>query len=237
MANKIIKKISQVNQIFIFLGFCVLSLIFGIRLISDLLEPPYEAPKVEIVQGNAEISQTPENGYKLTHVAMIQDIHVLRMTSDKVIMQNKINDSDSFNMFSGVGGETTTVNLLLVDSNNSSYKLFDQDTFIQDFKLVNTADDQRYIDHYDEIFLNSKNIYSVINTDTNQDGFLSDEDQRNLYISDYNGLNLQLVLKNINRYQMIKDDLVLVKQRIKGKDILHTYDLSSFELKQLNTAL
>ena len=75
--------------------------------------------------------------------------------------------------------------------------------------------------------------YKIIKDDTNNDNVLSESDNINLYISDYDVNNLFLVDTNIKSYEIINNDKILIQKKIKGNDIFLVYNINNKTITEL----
>ncbi|WP_223788101.1 hypothetical protein [Marinicella meishanensis] len=238
-----IDKIIKANHIMFFLASCVLLVMLGFQLKKELFWDSYEAPKVEITQTHDDPKQPTDIEYQLTHVAMIQDLHVFALNATQIVRQDQDDHINHLNMFSGASGSSpATVNLLFVAPENQSRKLFEQDVFIDEYLLVTQDEKQQFLasrhGHRSAYgFLLSKHVYQIVKADTNQDGFLSDADQKDLFISNLDGRNLKPITDNIHSFEVINDNLLLIKHHNNGQTTYSTYDLTTDRLKPFDIQL
>ncbi|MDH5434523.1 MAG: hypothetical protein OEY19_11310, partial [Gammaproteobacteria bacterium] len=81
------------------------------------------------------------------------------------------------------------------------------------------------------------NRYSIVSSDTDKDGFLSNEDERDLYISDYDGANLIKVMENVSNYRVIRDNTLLITQTEGKEKEYYIYSLNDEKPKKMDTAI
>jgi hypothetical protein len=99
--------------------------------------------------------------------------------------------------------EPGTVNLYFHDLNlNEEYYLFEENKFIY---KVNFPAKKEYSEEPFEYF-----IFVVIEKDTNQNGFLDNNDNKNLYISDYTGKNVEMITENMYDYGFTSNSEILI---------------------------
>ena len=83
----------------------------------------------------------------------------------------------------------------------------------------------------------SKNIYSVVQNDTNKDGFLNSEDKKELFVSEYDGSGLKSIMDNIEGYQLISNNTALIYTKAESETLYYIFDVLSGELVKLDTRL
>ena len=73
--------------------------------------------------------------------------------------------------------------------------------------------------------------------DTNKDGFLNQDDNKEFLVSEYDGTKLKSVMDNIAGYQVISNDLVLLNAATDSDMFYYTFNVLSGELLKLDTNL
>jgi hypothetical protein len=68
-------------------------------------------------------------------------------------------------------------------------------------------------------------------------GFLNQYDKKELLVSEYDGSKLTSVMENIEGYQIINNNLVLVYTATEDDTIYYTFNVLSGELLKLDTNL
>ena len=86
-------------------------------------------------------------------------------------------------------------------------------------------------------FKTNKHLFSIIVNDDNQDKVLDKKDKINLLASDHNGANLITIARDINGFEIVDDNLLLITQRKEDKTIILIYDLETGASNTLNTNL
>lgn len=173
-------------------------------------------------------------------VCKIKDVLIFYLRSDIIDRRGALGFSDfqisgleqggvySSSLF---GSRLSAVNVLFVNISGDSYKLFESDRFISRMEIYSPLQNKDSIYPYSL----EKNLYSVADKDSNSDGFLSEDDQQNLYSSDYNGTNLKLILEDISGYRIIDDNEVLIFCDTGDTEVFYLYKAESEELVKLNT--
>lgn len=237
MKKGIIDTIIKANHVFFFIASCIFIVIAAMTLIKEFNDYSYEPPQVKVVKPNTDNGSANKINYSLKYVTLLKDTHIFKIKSNKIKVSNEYQESDEMlSMFNGGSSYSeSTINFLFVDQENNSTKLFPNDFFLQKYQLSDFEYKSQYISEYGDQFFISKNIYILVTADTNKDGFLSDDDVKNLYFSDYNGKNSKLIIKNIEDYQVIANDLLMIKQIIDEEQLFTTFNLKTYELKKLET--
>jgi hypothetical protein len=229
MINKFFNIISKINQLFFFLvllGFTI----FVIKPILPFLTNKSE-PAVKI-EANVEKTEqsTPkleENVYSKIFHDKIKDVYIFKVTAkiSSNSTDHKKKDRRSSASYSRGYNNSKIVNILFVKEQGESHKLLDKNRLI-----LATTYTQDGKDDTSGHFILDKNLYSIVETDSNQDGFLTAEDEKNLYISDYNGTNMHLIMKNFINYSLTDDNEILIA---KDNDEYTIYNTKSRKISQL----
>lgn len=231
--KKLLAFISTTNQFLIFLAVLLFIVVAGKDLFRGFFEPSYQEPQVKIIEDAGEAKEEVQIKYETKFNMKLLDVYVFNLSSDAIKMKSGSNmDDTTLNMFSaGARKIFQKVNLLFVPKSGSSYLLMKDDGYI-----IKTSfyDDSKEKHRYKKKL--SKNLYLVISKDENSDGFLnSDDDAADLYVSDYNGKNLKLILKGVENYELMQDNFIMIEAREKSGVTFYTYDLLTKELLKLDT--
>lgn len=231
--KKILTFVSTANQFLIFLAVVIFIVVAGKDLFRGVFESSYEEPQIKIIKNTGEAKDEVKIKYNTKFNMKLLDVYVFNISSDAIKMKSGPELGDStMNMFSGGSRNVyQKVNLLFVPESGSSYLLMKDNAYI-----VKTSfyDDSKDKDRYRRNL--SKNLYLIISKDKNEDGFLkSDDDTADLYVSDYNGKNLNVVLKGVYDYKVIQDNLIMIEVREKPGVTFYTYDVITKKLVKLDT--
>ena len=102
--------------------------------------------------------------------------------------------------------------------------LFEQDVRINQYELSRDEEKTPYDRHS---FLLERNIYLVTTSDTNKDGFLNYEDAQTLYVSEYDGAELKVVLEDVESYRELSANLLLITKRVGSDTEFFEYEVIS----------
>jgi len=237
MKNKIFNFILKSNQILFFL---VAVGIIGITLLS-LLPPDYSRPAVQIEknieQNNTKKIRTKPQYFKSFH-AYIKDVFIIKVHADNITSKKVLHYSaprlSSMNYYSD--NEHALVNLIFTKEDEGNNKLLKNDAYIVSFNLV-TDNKIKPNPYRDNNFKLEKNIYVIVSNDTNKDNFLSTKDQQDFYVSNYDGKQIKLVLKDILKYKVVEDNLVLITKKVNKKEHFYLFNVLTSNLKELDTTL
>ena len=233
--KKVLAFVTSANQLLIFLAVLLFIFVAGSKFVKNIFESSYEEPKIKIIDDSGDTKNVVQVKYKTNFNKVIKDVYIFDVSSDsiKIISEPELRDSDTkLNMFSGGSSITyQKVNLLFVPKLGSSYLLMKNSALITKTSFFDESKELYRLDRK-----LSENIYLIISKDTNKDGFLSrDGDKADLYISNYKGKNLSLVLKEVEDYELIQDDLIMIEVREKSGILFYTYDLLTKKLFKLDT--
>ncbi|AWB65550.1 hypothetical protein C2869_03465 [Saccharobesus litoralis] len=233
--QKLISFIKLANQVLFFLAALFVLALLGKQLYKELFPRTYEPQKIEVKKQDKDLQNFDKPEYFLDYYDKYKDVYIFTITSSFI---NRGPEIENFNKpmefirasdgYNSVGNNV--VNLLFSSKSGEKHKLFAHDVYVTSFELVieeNNRNKKRL----------SKNIYSVVENDSNNDGFLSKEDNRNLYISDYDGTNLKKIASQVKMYQVIADDELLIHQYDQANSIYYSYNVKTSELLKLNTDL
>ncbi len=232
--GKFIENIVKINHVLFFLITCIVLSIFLTKFISDLLRESYSEPKVELTNTNSDTAEQKDVRYNLSYLGLLKSFHLINVESNQIkLVQDQDSNVDMFNMFSGGGNDVVRVNIIFIGPENNQRKLLKQDAYIYESSI----DNFKYLRSENKLLEIERYTYTVISSDTNKDGFLSTDDQKDFYVSDYNGLNLQLMVENIHSYELINKNMVLIKQIKNGTKVFNVLDLTSNEITELEVDL
>jgi len=221
--NKVMSFISKANQVIFFFAVLIVIVILSYQLLSSLFKTPYTPPKIQIVDKDSQKKNDVEVKYKVDFERSIMDVLVFEISANAIETKQ---ESTMLSMFE-YSNKFQTVNLLFSSKSGASYKLMENNAYIRRASFYKLKDDSR-----DKL---SKNFYLIVSNDTNGDGFLSKKDDSNLFLSDYNGKNMALVLKGVNDYQVIQDNLLLIEKVSRKNKVFYTYDVLTNTLLQIDT--
>ncbi len=231
--KKLLAFVSSANQFFVFIAMLLIILLASENWISKILRNTYEKPKVEVVENTDGGKSSIEMTYEKNFERQIMDVYVFSLSSDSIIIEpEQATDDRVLNFFSGPRKpERQKVNLLFVPKSGPSYLLIKNDVYISRISYYEKPSKGSF-----NRTMLSKNIYLIIDKDTNGDGFLDQEgDVVNLYVSDYNGNNITLVLKDVDNYRVEGDDSLIIEVSIEGKSSFYSYDVAENKLSRLDT--
>ncbi|AIN93634.1 hypothetical protein [Treponema putidum] len=164
----------------------------------------------------------------------IKDVFIFNLKSSKIkadglydnIPEAAFKSGTSFSKKSHNEGIT---NLIFInDTSYEEYKLFDSNIFIYRYKFSEEKTGNNiYCD---------KNIYAVVNEDTNNDNTLNSEDNIALYISDYNGKNLIKLSNSIYKVRITDNNQLLFTEYDGSVLTFFSYDINLNKKTKLKSA-
>ena len=198
---RIMNFIEKANKVLLFIAALVVIFAIGKSLISDLFKSGYSAPKVQVIEHSAALDEEPK--LQKNYIGQIKDVHILEITSDKIVNQKPYSANAEIIVSSALSFSRNAVNLMFTKAGEKNKVLFKNNVLIVGFSPVQLKETS-----YQSVL--SKNIYSVVRNDTNKNGFLNSDDQKELLVSEYDGSGLKSIMDNIEGYQLISNNMILM---------------------------
>ena len=225
---RIMNFIEKANKVLLFIAAIVVIFAIGKSLISDLFKSGYSAPKVQVIEHSAALDEEPK--LQKNYIGQIKDVHILEITSDKIINQKPYSANAEIIVSSALSLSRNAVNLMFTKAGEKNKVLFKNNVLIVGFSPVQLKETS-----YQSVL--SKNIYSVVRNDTNKNGFLNSDDQKELLVSEYDGSGLKSIMDNIEGYQLISNNTALIYTKPESETLYYIFDVLSGELVKLDTRL
>ncbi|MCW8875578.1 MAG: hypothetical protein OQK51_00860 [Kangiellaceae bacterium] len=222
--------ITKANQIFFFVGILVIAGLFISVLTRELFRDSYSDPGVKIID-EKRVDELQKVEYEQKFITKLGDIFVFGINA-KSVRISEPEESTTHALYAvGMSFDGYTrkrVNMLFIEG-NKKLKLLKNDKFIVATNFAEEATGY-------EQFSTSKNIYRIIESDTNKDGFLNNDDSQNLYVSSVNGEDLKLIGSDIDRYEVIGDDLILIIKGGGKETEFVQYNLKTNQFTRIDTS-
>ena len=225
---RIMNFIEKANKVLLFIAALVVIFAIGKSLISDLFKSGYSAPKVQVIEHSAALDEEPK--LQKNYIGQIKDVHILEITSDKIVNQKPYSANAEIIVSSALSLSRNVVNLMFTKAGEKNKVLFKNNVLIVGFSPVQLKETS-----YQSAL--SKNIYSVVRNDTNKNGFLNSDDQKELLVSEYDGSGLKSIMDNIEGYQLISNNTALIYTKPESETLYYIFDVLSGELVKLDTRL
>jgi len=225
---RIMNFIEKANKVLLFIAAIVVIFAIGKSLISDLFKSGYSAPKVQVIEHSAALDEEPN--LQKNYIGQIKDVHILEITSDKIVNQKPYSANAKIIVSSALSLSRNAVNLMFTKAGEKNKVLFKNNVLIVGFSPVQLKETS-----YHSVL--SKNIYSVVQNDTNKNGFLNSDDQKELLVSEYDGSGLKSIMDNIEGYQLISNNMILIYTKPESETLYYIFDVLSGELVKLDTRL
>ena len=159
---------------------------------------------------------------------VLRDAFVFSLESNAVSENTVMALQKSVSSYERSPGGKEIVNFYFVsDKTKSETKIFDNNIYVASWQFIN--------DSKVNGFILDKNIYAIVSKDTNEDKKLTIDDTVDLYTSDYNGLNLKEIGKNIYRYQVINDNTILFSEVNTNKEIYKIWNVKNDKIEVIKT--
>lgn len=236
--DKVLNFIKKVNQVLFFLAAILLIILVSENIISDLFRNTYDPPKIELVNSADLTNELKRPVYTVNFLAPLKDVYIFELNS-KVIDTNQHHEVEAFAMFAAsdvsydisVGQylSDNAVNLMFVRENENRRMLLNKDALIKEFSKAK-------FESNDGALRLDKNLYLIIDKDTNDNGFLDYKDSANLFTSTYDGRNLSLVLSNVESFSLVADNKLIIVRKDASPNF-YTFDVTESTLASLNTAI
>ncbi|WP_286267013.1 hypothetical protein [Thalassotalea atypica] len=231
MGIRIMDFIEKSNKVLLFIAAIIVIIAVGKSIISDFFRKDYSEPKVQVIDQSDADKEEQKPKLEKRYVGKIKDVHILEITSDKIIEeQSYSSNAEMMIVSSSLNLSSNAVNLMFTKAGEKNHLLFENNALIVEFSPIQLKETE-----YRNIL--SKNIYSVAKKDTNKDGFLNQNDKKELLVSEYDGSHLKSVMDNIEGYQIISNDMVLVYTKESSDTIYYTFNVLTSELTKLDTNL
>ncbi|MBL1383428.1 MAG: hypothetical protein COA35_001900 [Colwellia sp.] len=225
---RIMNFIEKANKVLLFIAAIVVIFAIGKSLIGDLFKSGYSAPKVQVIEHSAALDEEPK--LQKNYIGQIKDVHILEITSDKIVNQKPYSANAEIIVSSALSFSRNAVNLMFTKAGHKNKVLFKNNVLIVGFSPVQLKETS-----YQSVL--SKNIYSVVRNDTNKNGFLNSDDQKELLVSEYDGSGLKSIMDNIEGYQLISNNTALIYTKPESETLYYIFDVISGELVKLDTRL
>ncbi|GAA5214891.1 hypothetical protein ACFSJ3_00920 [Corallincola platygyrae] len=225
--SRIYTLITKFNQVLIFIGAIIFISFLSYQFYKDFSRERYEPPKVKVVDSLESETAVVEPIYKLDFLTSIKDVYVFKLKSNVVQTSSEI-EAVEVHLFAGGGDyyDASPVNLMFARDDGSTRFLLDKHAFIQDFSLAKDTDSE--FGHKQAL-----NLYSIVQQDSNGDGFLDKNDSKDLYASNYDGSDL---VSGFDSYDLIDDDMIMVSKQ-EGEESFYIFNLADSTSFKINTDL
>ena len=190
MKTKIMNFIEQANKVLFFTGAIAFLILIGTVVYNELSRNAYEPPSLKIIEQNNKINEAlPQINYDKVFKKQIKDVYVFELRAGAVIHERNAEIAHFSGGYSDKNSANEVVNLIFVKQGQASELLFESNRLILDFDSMRSAN----VGRYNSTYSLSRNLYSVVQSDSNNDGLLNDKDSHDLYVSDYDGSHLTMV--------------------------------------------
>ncbi|MBN2862082.1 MAG: hypothetical protein JXN62_02905 [Bacteroidales bacterium] len=219
-----IEKIRSCNSVMLFLLFIAAGIFLlaqGIILLINLFPGPVD-DGIVIVTNDSRIEVTKSVNYR----AFLRDTYVFSLESNVIEVSGDIESKTSMLRYESAPVHQKTVNFYFVSKDDKKeITLLAQDGLIVAYQFIN--------DNKADGFLAEKNIYAIASADTNNDERLSVDDTIDLFVSDYNGLNVVKIGSNVYGYTLVADNTVLFTEVSEDRKYFKMYDCSKGTVEEI----
>jgi len=223
--------IEKSNKVLLFIAAIFVIIAIGKNVVRDLFSKDYSEPKVQVIKQDDTQKENQKINLEKRYVGKIKDVHLLEVTSDRIIEEQSFSaNANMIVVSSSLGLSSNAVNLMFTKVGEKNNLLFDRNALIVEFSPTQINETQ-----YQKIL--NKNLYSVAKLDSNNDGFLNKQDKKDLLISEYDGLKLTTVMENIEGYRIIENNSVLIYTAKESDTLYYIFNVLTGELLKLDTNL
>lgn len=222
--------IEKSNRVLLFFAAILVIILVGKEVLRDIMRKDYSPPTVQVI--NSDDTSAIERKVKLEkqYVGLIKDVHIFEITSNAVVQEHPYSASvERLVISSSYDLSNNAVNLMFTKLGQQRKLLLENNALVVEFSP--SRDKQT---EYEKTL--SKNIYSVAKYDSNNDGFLDQNDKKELLVSEYDGSNLTSIMDDINGYEIVDNDTVLIHRTLEQDTLYFILDVKTGELQQLDTA-
>ena len=230
--------VKDLNQIFFFVAFILVGGAMGLQVLQGLLHSPPRTSGVAVLPGESVdgAKARPKVTYHEQFVAKLRDTYVFSLSSNVIdpfhrhstsLERGMMREDEPRGRYHAAGD---AVNLIFVGPDGEGKVLFEQDVRINQYDL---SRDEKKTSYGRHPFLLARNLYLVTASDTNKDGFLNYEDAQTLYVSEYNGADLKVVLEDVESYQEVSVNLLLITKRVGSKTEFFEFEVISGALREI----
>lgn len=237
MKGTIANFVKTANNFLFFLGSILLILILAYQVYDANFRDKHRAhDSIKIV--DSKNAKSAPIKFKKSFVVKYDDLYIFRVRSNRLLSSSLISGTivESFNMFSGTDeySDFETVNFLFTRTDSAPTLLLKSHALVLDYHLIALEPESA---SYGRQFRTSKHLFTVILNDDNQDRILDRKDKVDLIASDYDGTNMITIANDIDEYQIVDDNSVLISQSKEGQAISLIYNLGTGTSHTLDTIL
>jgi hypothetical protein len=238
---EIIKKIDYVLVLVIALVGIVT---FLVEKISSIPKHKSETPHISIVDSDEDYSHE-ETKESVDFLEKIDDVYIFEV-STKAIKSDELGGPVYSDMeFSNSIGQSyrqsssQTVNFIFV-KDEKEYSLFPSKAYIYKYELKSSVEDDVTPPVYVDFVVSYSsghdfNVYAVVEEDSNGDKKLDSKDNISLYVSDYDGKNIQKISSSIYYYENVGKNKFLFTEYKDGKISFYEFDGETKKTVQIKT--
>ena len=216
--------IKKIDYILVLIIAVAAIITFSINTIKDHL-PYKKATKDQIMVVDSEDGEGAEDTTEsINFLTKLDDVYVFSVSSSAI-------KSDELYLPATAGiemsntipryGSSQITNFLFI-KNGQETNLFSSKAFIYKYELKTHPESYSTYSYSD--YEHDFNIYAVIKSDTNNDKFLNSRDNISLYISDYDGSNLQELSSSIYYFACTDNNVFVFSEYNEGKVNFYEYD-------------
>lgn len=231
-----VEKMKQVNTVFTFVFFILISLFIAGSLVYAAVDflgnlSPSHDRGVDIIE-NID-TEAEESVYSTEFVSAVKDVYVFAKKGGAVSfgIDKAAVKAAGYSVYSDYSPADEILNFYFVPKTTQQTKaLFDRDALIVSYEFAREENENTLYG-----FL-PKNIYVAVLTDTDGDKKLTSKDNTALYVSEYDGSGLKKISDDIFSYELVADTGLLFCEYENGRCIYKCYNMTDDTVKTVFTA-
>ncbi|UTC64668.1 hypothetical protein E4O00_13130 [Treponema sp. OMZ 788] len=198
--------IKKIDFVLIFI-FSILGIVTWVIIMISIFDPFRSRRSVSNEVAIVEDETKEEIREYIEFNEKIKDVFIFNIKSSKIKADGLYDDIPKVSLksgpsFSAKSGNEGITNLIFIkDKNYEEYKLFESNIFIYRYRFAESSNRNN--------ISCDKNIYAVVNEDTNNDKTLNTKDNVALYVSGYDGKNLIQISNSVYKVIIIDKNQLL----------------------------
>lgn len=227
-----LKLIGKINQFLFFVAAVLLIALFANELYGKWKpHDPYDRPKVSLADPLAEDEIDIELEQGLNLVEILNGVYIFSVENETIdLSKNRESGSVAEYRLPEYGHYSDkTVNYIFTNVGGYKKVLLEKDALVLKFLPANFGE-YKGKPHFD------KNVYHVVESDSNNDGFLTGDDSKSLYLSDFDGQNLSLIIRDVVETYIIDENTIVIVTKFDGKKAFFNYSVKDSKLYQFDVS-
>ena len=235
--------IKKINSVLILIIAVAVIISFSVETVKNIIPRKHaKTAQIKIVDSNNE-KEVEEIKESIDFYKKIDDVYIFSVSSS-AIQSEELAEPEylSLEMSNAIGqsmrySSSQLINFIF-EKNDEEKTLFSPKVFIYKHQLKNSTSihiDPPVSAYPYDLSDHDFNIYAVIKNDTNNDKTLDSKDNISLYISDYDGSNLQEISSSIYYFECTGQNIFVFSEYKNGKVSFYEYDGNLKKIKLIKS--